>query len=107
MKRKSNLFLRIMFILFLIFIAFYISVRSGYYDSKISKKTILTNEKIKKFEEDIKNNKVIDISNYYDKEEKDYSSFVSRTGQKISSGCSKVVSSILHNAANVFKKLFW
>ena len=107
MKKKPNLFLKLLIILFILFIAFYISVVSGYYDSKITKKTIITNEKIKKFESDIKNNKTIDINSYYQKEEPDYSSFVSKAGQKITYGCSKVVSSILHNAANVFKKLFW
>lgn len=107
MKKKSNLFNRLLFILFIIYLVFYISVESGYYDSNIIKKTILTNEKIKEFENDIKNNKTISLDNYYQKEDKDYSSLASKSGQKITKSVSGIVSFILHNAANVLKKLFW
>ena len=107
MKKKSNLFNRVIFILFIIYIIFYISVESGYYDANITRKTVLTNEKIKAFEQDIKNNKPISLDNYYQEDDKDYSSLVSKSGQKLTKSVSGIVSFVLHNAANVLKKLFW
>lgn len=73
MKKKKNPFIKIIALLFLVFISLYIALESGYYEAKISKKTQMTDESIKQFEEDIKNGKPIDISSYTFKESKDYS----------------------------------
>lgn len=73
MKRKKSPFFKILGLLFLIFISLTICLESGYYDAKISRKTEMTNESIKQFEEDIKNGKPIDINSYTFSEQKDYS----------------------------------
>lgn len=71
-KKKPNWFLRTLNILFFIFISLYIALESGYYESKIAKKTAMTEESIKQFEQDIKDNKPIDINNYTYETHKDY-----------------------------------
>ena len=72
-KQKTNWFFRILNLLFLIFISLYIALQSGYYESKIAKKTAMTEESIKQFEQDVKDGKNIDLNNYVFEEKKDYS----------------------------------
>lgn len=48
-------------------------MESGYYEAKLSKKTTMTEESIKKFEEDIKNGNPIDLESYTYNEAQDYS----------------------------------
>ena len=48
-------------------------MESGYYEAKLSKKTTMTEESIKKFEEDIKNGNPIDLESYIYNEAEDYS----------------------------------
>ena len=60
-------------ILIIIFYTFmYYIANSGYYEYHMQEKTRLTNQKIKEFEEDVRNNKDIDIKDYLDYEDKDY-----------------------------------
>ena len=54
-------------VIIIIFIASYMIAESGYYEYTMQRRTIITNEKIKEFEEDVKNNKEIDLKNYLDK----------------------------------------
>ena len=49
-KKPSRHFFRIMSILFIVFIIIYIMIECGYYESKLSQKSALTNENIQKFE---------------------------------------------------------
>ena len=72
-KIKNKNFKFIIVIILLIFIGSYYVGNSGYYEYHMQEKTILTNNKIKEFEEDVKNNKDIDIKDYLVNEEIDYS----------------------------------
>ena len=99
---KKNFF-RITFLTFLLlFLALYFASNNGYIDYQVRNKKILTEEQIRRFEDDVKNNKPIDVDNYiYDKEEK-YDNSLSRTGLKISNTISKC----FQNALNfIFGKL--
>ena len=69
---KKNIFKLVIIMLIITFTIMYIISSTGYYEYNMQSKTILTNDKIKQFEEDVKNNKDIDIKKYYEKE-KDYS----------------------------------
>ena len=62
--KYENTFKIIFIFLFVIFLTMYISVGSNYYEYELHKKVMLTNEDIKKFEDDVKNNKEVDIDNY-------------------------------------------
>ena len=60
-------------IILLVFICSYYVSNSGYYEYHMQERTILTNEKIKEFERDVEKNKDIDIKDYLEYEEVDYS----------------------------------
>ena len=70
---KNNFITIILILAFTIFVASYFIEKTGYYDYKLQEKTILTNEQIKKFEQDLKEGKEVDIEEYLKKNEKDYS----------------------------------
>lgn len=68
------------------FFALYFSQVTGYYDFAEHKKVVLTNEQIKKFEEDVANGKNLDIEDYLVNTDKNYQNKTSRLGLKISEG---------------------
>lgn len=83
----------------IIFIASYMVGESGYYEYSIKRKTVITNEKIKEFEQDIKNNKDIDLIDYLDKDDVNYSNKVSGLMYSISDSSNKL-------ARKIIKKIF-
>ncbi|MBQ4583582.1 MAG: hypothetical protein IJA94_01645 [Bacilli bacterium] len=107
MKKKNNLFFKLLSLLFFVFIALYIALESGYYETKIDKEVNLTNEKIKAFEEDVKNNKVINLDSYLKKKEVDYSNSISRFGNKITNTLAKTLTKGLSGIFDIIKTLFW
>ena len=89
-------------IIIIIFIASYMIAESGYYEYTMQRRTIITNEKIKEFEEDVKNNKEIDLKNYLDKEEIDYSNKITTLIYNISDNSNKLARKTIKY---IFKKL--
>ena len=81
---KNNLFKAIILLSITIFVASYFIEETGYYDYKLQEKTILTNEQIKKFEQDIKEGKEVDIESYLKANDKDYSNNITTNVTKIS-----------------------
>ena len=71
MKNKYLLKL-ILILIFIVYICSYYISNSTYYEYELHRKTIITNEKIKEFENDIKNNKDISLKDYYEEEDNDY-----------------------------------
>ena len=59
MKKNNPIKIILIIIIFIFLCSYYIS-NSGYYEYELKQRTILTNEKIKEFESDLKNNKNID-----------------------------------------------
>lgn len=88
MKNKSLEF--ILFLIIIIFICSYYTANSGYYEYQMQTKTILTNEKIKEFEEDVRNNKDIDIKIYLDNEEINYSNKLTNLMYNLSDSGNKI-----------------
>lgn len=76
-KKIFHLFI---WILFLSFLVLYFAQAGGYYEDLNSKKASLTEEKIKEFEEDVKNGKEIKVENYVVNIKKDYSNKISDFG---------------------------
>ena len=75
---KSN-FIKIMSLtVFLIFIALYYSSNSGLIDYQARNKTVLTEEQIKQFEDDVANNVEIDLKKYIEDNEKKYDNNIER-----------------------------
>ena len=106
MKNNSGLFWWALGILFVVYLGYLMALESGYYQSKVEQKTILTEEKIEEFEEDIKNGKELDIKDYVVSDYKDYSSPLSKAGQKISLGVENFITKGIGEFVSVVSKLF-
>lgn len=100
--KKNNFLKMIIITILLIYISCYYVSNSGYYEYHMQQKTVLTNEKIKEFEEDVKNNKDIDIKNYLDYEEVDYTNKISNLMYTISDKGVKTSRKVIKA---IFKKL--
>ena len=92
----------IIIVTLIIFVSAYIISESGYYEYTMQQKTIITNEKIKEFEEDIKNNESIDLKEYLDKEQNDYSNKITTLVYNISDNSNKLARKAIKY---LFKKL--
>ena len=67
----------------LIFLFCYFMEYSGYYEYNLQNRRILTEEKMKLFEEDILNGKDIDLSSYLSDSYIDYSNSLTRTTSNV------------------------
>lgn len=102
-KKIINKFLwRCFLVLLICFTALYLSEATGYYEYEQHKNMVLTKEKIEEFEQDVKDGKNIDIKNYVDMKEKDYSNQVSNFGMNVSSTINTFVTDGLNS---IFKFL--
>ena len=105
-KEKLNPFFKVLIALFIVFIAFYIALESGYYPSRVEKNTILTNKNIYEFENDLKSGNIIKNEGYIEKEE-DYSNFVTKTGTNLTYLFGKVIEKGTKGVSKTIKVLFW
>ena len=78
--KPKKIFNCIIFSLFILFVSLYIAASNGYYEYQNKEKTELTKEKIKEFEEDIKNGKRVDIKNYLTYDNKTYDNKITKIG---------------------------
>ncbi len=92
-------------ILFIIFVTVYILYNSGYYEYELHKKVELTNEQIEKFENDVKNNKDIDISDYTGNSTNDYSNAFSDVSASFSNFTSKYVKKGINGVFTIIGRL--
>lgn len=98
-KKISKL---IIIVIIIIFISSYIITESGYYEYTMQQRTIITNEKIKEFEQDIKNNKDIDLKDYLGNDELDYSNRFTNLVYNLSDNSNKLARKTIKY---LFKKL--
>ena len=80
-KKLSNF---VFALLFLSFLVVYVAQSTGYYENLNYRKTYLTEEKIKEFENDVAEGKKINPDDYVIEEHKDYSNKLSKFGLKSS-----------------------
>ena len=106
-NKKSKYFYRILFCFFLVFVALLIAYESGYYETRMGNKAVLTKEAMEKFEEDVANGEVVDIKDYLEDDSVDYSTGVTKIGNKITSGISEVMTKGLTGLFDALKGLFW
>lgn len=92
----------IIIIIILIYISSYYVASSGYYEYHLQEKTVLTNEKIKEFEQDVKDNKNIDVKDYLVYEEVDYTNKITNLVYGISDNSNKIARKCIKA---LFKKL--
>lgn len=83
-KKKTKIVKYIFITLFLAFIISYVIERTGYYEYNLQNKVILTNEAIARFEKDLADGKDVTREDYVVSTEKDYTSNLTRTTNKVS-----------------------
>lgn len=85
-KKAWIIFKRLTLLLFIIFLINYFQVESGNYKNEASQKRILTEEKIKEFEQDVKNGEYVDIKDYTEVNYIDTSTPITNLGYSIGEG---------------------
>ena len=85
------------FIFFLAFLISYIIEKSGYYEYNLQNRTVLTNESMRKFENDVSEGKDVTLEDYAVPTSKDYSSFLTRRTNRISLGVNKILKKGIEN----------
>ena len=95
LKKGKNICLFLGSITIILFLALYFGSISGYYKTTTTNKATLTDEALKKFEEDVKDGKPIIAKNYLE-EEKDYNNKASVIGMKVS----KIIEKIFNKGMN-------
>lgn len=103
--KKNKLINIIGGLFFFSFVVIYLLELTGYYEYQNYKKTVLTEEQIKKFENDVANGKEIDINKYLILNEEKYNNTLSKITTKLSSGISVVVQSGVENTFKALSKL--
>ena len=106
-NNKSKYFFRILFCFFLVYVALLIAYESGYYETRMGNRAVLTKEAMENFEEDVENGEVVDIKDYLKSDSVDYSNGVTKFGNKISNGISEVMTKGLSGLFEALKGLFW
>lgn len=105
--KKTNWFMMLLKISVVCFLIVYFLLENGYYENKKARQVAFTEESIRKFEEDVRQNKIIDISNYKIEEEKNYSNKISRFGQKLTDKAGKVIMKGTTGVVDILKSLLW
>lgn len=80
---SSKWFYLLIGILFLVYVVLYFTQITGYYEYSEHNKMKLTEEEIKRFEEDVKNGKNIDLEDYMTSLEVSYENEVSKSVYKL------------------------
>ncbi len=106
-NKKTKIFFRIIWVLFLVFVALNIAYESGYYETKSKNRATLTKEAMEKFENDLANGQMVDVKDYLTKESVDYSNSVTKLGNKISNELSDIMTKGIAGIFDVLKGLFW
>ena len=107
MKKKKNHFLRIVSVLFFLFLITYIMSISGYYEAKVARKVALTDEAMREFEKDILNGENVDLKDYIENDDKDYSNKFTNVGEKVSNSLEYIISDGLSGIWDALKVLFF
>ena len=106
-KKANNFILKFLLFSFIFFLVIYFANETGYYEYKIYTKTKLTEESIKNFEEDIKNNKNTSQKDYIIEEYQDYSNKLTKTGSKIGSFIEKMIHKTIKKSLEILSDLFY
>ena len=85
-SKKSKYFFRTLFGFLVVFVALLIAFESGYYESRMSNRAVLTKEAMDRV---------------------DYSNGITKLGNKISNGISKIMTNGLSGLFEALKGLFW
>ena len=107
MKKKRNWFLRLLFVLFIVFLGLYIASVSGYYETQVGNKVALTEEAIRDFENDVLEGKNVDIKTYLQEDNTDYSNTFTDMGDRLSESVQKILTDGIGGIWDAIKVLFF
>ena len=96
-KILTKIFKKIFLVLLISFTALYFSEAAGYSEYKQHNKKIMTEEKIKQFENDVKDGKNLNLNDYIVEDNKNYESKISKIGDSMSKEIEKYVVGGLNN----------
>ncbi len=105
-KKKTNIFLKMLVVMFIIFMGLFIASESGYYEATLNNKVVLTDQNIQKFEEDVLNGEVIDVNSYILEDKKNYENKFTNAGDKFSEVVESFVTDGLKGVFDCLKTLF-
>lgn len=105
-KKKGTWVLKLLGVLFVLYISLTIAIQAGYYEAKLGEKTTITEEAIKQFEEDVRSGKDVDINDYITNVQMDYSNQTTKAGVLFSKAVETVMSKGIDGMVNIFKALF-
>lgn len=91
----GKIFRSTLLVLFIMFIGLYTSAQVGLIDYQARNKTLMTEEAIKEFENDIKDGKKVDIKKYVVDKNKKYDNGLSKATLKVSNSIGKSIDGIL------------
>lgn len=95
----------IILLILIVFLASYFTIQTGYYDYKLQRKTALTEEQIKKFEQDVKEGKDVDISDYTVNDKVDYSNNLTDSVYKVSVSTNKALKKSIESVFGLLNNL--
>lgn len=102
--KKESIFKFILLCFIICFLVILFAGKTGYYEKKLRDNSILTEEQIKKFEEDLKEGKDVDISNYVINKNKDYTTKLTSDVYSVSLKLEKTIDKIVKFIFNVVGK---
>lgn len=103
--KKKGILKFIIIIIFLFYTMLFIAQKTGYYENKIYKKTIMTQKQMLKFEEDVAKGLPVDIKDYLP-EKVDYSNPFTKSANFIARFLSNLLTDEFKKVGNFFKALF-
>ena len=102
--KKKNIFKLIFYLFFLSFLIAYIIEETGYYEYKLQNRMILTNEQMKKFEEDAKSGKDVTLEDYVINTEVDYRTHLTNSTNKLSNNVNIILKKGIEGVFKVLGK---
>lgn len=105
-KKRLDFFIKVMTILFVMFLCLYSISTNGYLRKINQNKTLYTEEMIKKFEQDVNEGNYVDIDDYLKDETIDYSNNISKLGEKVSTMISEGAVKLIEWLNSLFSYLF-
>ena len=91
--------------IFLVFIMAYVIEKSGYYEYNLQDKKNLTEKEIKRFEEDVKKGKDVDVYKYLKNNKRDYSSNLTRATSNFSINLNDYLIRTINGTFDVISRL--
>ena len=101
---NKKLFKSLFFLCFIAFLIAYIIEETGYYEYKLQNKMILTNEQMKKFEEDAKSGKDVTLEDYIINTERDYTTPLTNSTNKVSEEVNIVLKNGIEGVFKILSK---